>query len=95
MKKGKYFILSIVACLIICFGGLFVGCAPSDPYTGMNYKVGNIVFEKIEKSNYFHLFVEKNTKILYIYTKKGGFCVLYDKEGKPMTYDEYLDLQKK
>ena len=90
---------SIIFCLIICAGILFTGCFghPQTSEVEKEYKVGNIVLKKIEIGEFFDLFVEEKTKIVYIYSKEsyqGGMSVLYNKEGNPMTYNEYINLVK-
>ena len=66
MKKRKLFILAMTICLMMCIGALFAGCsrAPDGSKIGTEYKVGNIVLEKIETSKYFDLYVEKNTMMV-------------------------------
>lgn len=98
-KAKKLKALSIVAvCIIlmlcICLV-IFSGCYAKK---GDNYKeYDNNRFIMIERHNAvddnatnFYLLVDKETKVIYIYTSQGGITPLLDSKGEPQKYKGVL-----
>lgn len=60
---------------------------------GKEYIVGNVILVKVEKGEDFDLFVDKNTKVIYIYNKtlyQGGLTVMLNADGTPMLWEGEL-----
>lgn len=56
--------------------------------------LGNTRFEKVKNERqyfdgyWFYVIYDKETKVEYAFSGKGGLQVLVDKEGKPLIYKE-------
>ena len=72
------------------------GCALDNAQTseiGKEYIVGNVILVKVETGEDFDLFVDKNTKVIYIYNKtsyQGGLTVMLNADGTPMLWEGEL-----
>lgn len=92
MKKKIFcFLLLLVMPIILLFG-----CALDNAQTseiGKEYIVGNVILVKVEKGKDFDLFVDKNTKVIYIYNKtsyQGGLTAMLNADGTPMLWEGEL-----
>ena len=92
MKKKIFCLLLLLIMPII----LLSGCALDNAQTseiGKEYIVGNVILVKVEKGEDFDLFVDKNTKVIYIYNKssyQGGLTVMLNADGTPMLWEGEL-----
>lgn len=92
MKKKIFCLLLLLIMPII----LLSGCAFNKAQTseiGKEYIVGNVILVKVEKGEDFDLFVDKNTKVIYIYNKtsyQGGLTVMLNADGTPMLWEGEL-----
>ena len=75
---------------------MLCGCALDNAQSskiGKEYVVGNIILVKVEKGEDFDLFVDKNTKVIYIYNKtsyQGGLTAMLNADGTPMLWEGEL-----
>ena len=93
-------IIRLLLIFLVCtlMGGLFLGCGSksniesNDDY---EYKLikKDIKIENVDTLCKSALYYDKNTKIVYIWVYDtngfGGYSVLYNASGTPMTLDEY------
>lgn len=92
MKKKIFCLLLLLIMPII----LLFGCASDNAQTseiGKEYIVGNVILVKVEKGEDFDLFVDKNTKVIYIYNKtsyQGGLTAMLNADGTPMLWEGEL-----
>ena len=92
MKK-KLFCLLLILVLPVCL--LFTGCfkTAQSSSTGEEFIVGDIILVKIAKTSNFSIFVDKNTRVMYLYNTtnyQGGLTVMLDADGKPLLYEGEL-----
>lgn len=92
MKK-KLFCLLLILVLPVCL--LFTGCSKTaqSSSTGEEFIVGDIILVKIAKTSNFSIFVDKNTRVMYLYNTtnyQGGLTVMLDADGKPLLYEGEL-----
>ena len=92
MKK-KLFCLLLLLVLPVCL--LFTGCSKTaqSSNTGEEFIVGDIILVKIVKTSNFSIFVDKNTRVMYLYNTtnyQGGLTVMLDADGKPLIYEGEL-----
>lgn len=83
MKK-KIFIL-LVALLFLIF--IFAGCEDNNVSTS---KVGDITLIKVVNGENFDIYVDKDTRVMYIFNKttyQGGMTVLINSDGSPMLWE--------
>ena len=92
MKK-KIFCLMLLLIMPIF---MLCGCALYNAQSseiGKEYIVGNIILVKVEKGEDFDLFVDKSTKVIYIYNKtnyQGGLTAMLNADGTPMLWEGEL-----
>lgn len=92
MKKK---ILIILLALIIPICLLFAGCVSTAQTAdvGEEFVIGDIVLVKVEHGRHFDMFVDKKTKVIYIYNttgNQGGLTAMLDSDGKPLIYEGEL-----
>lgn len=91
MEK-KIFCLLLLLIMPIIF---LCGCSDSAQTSeiGKEYIVGNVILVKVEKGEDFDLFVDKSTKVIYIYNKtayQGGLTAMLNADGTPMLWEGEL-----
>ena len=92
MKKKIFCLLLLLIMPTI----LIFGCSSHNAQTseiGKEYVVGNIILVKVEKGEDFDLFVDKHTKVIYIYNKttyQGGLTALLNADGTPIIWEGKL-----
>ena len=90
-KKIFCLLLLLIIPILVLFG-----CASNSAQTseiGKEYIVGNVILVKVEKGEDFDLFVDKNTKVIYIYNKtsyQGGLTAMLNADGTPMLWEGEL-----
>lgn len=93
MKK-KLFCLLLILVLPVCL--LFTGCSSKNAQisdVGKEYIIGDITLVKIAKETEFCVFVDKNTRVMYLYNTtayQGGLTAMLDSDGKPLIYEGEL-----
>ena len=103
INKIKRLLLMLLVCTVM--GGLFLGCGSNNTESNDSIEDSKedssddcdfvkIKDVKIEGSSYrSRLYYDKKTKIVYIWVYDtngfGGYSVLYNASGTPMTLDEY------
>ena len=85
--------------LLVCavVGGLFLGCGSNNTESNDDYDFilikKDIKIENVDTLCKSALYYDKKTKIVYIWVYDtngfGGYSVLYNASGTPMTLDEY------
>ena len=96
INKIKRLLLMLLACTVV--GGLFLGCGTknntesNDDYDFILIKK-DIKIENVDTLCKSALYYDKKTKIVYIWVYDtngfGGYSLLYNASGTPMTLDEY------
>ena len=96
INKIKRLLLMLLVCIVV--GGLFLGCGSNgtmkskDDYDFILIKK-DIEIEDVDTLCKSALYYDKKTKIVYIWVYDtngfGGYSVLYNASGTPMTIDEY------
>lgn len=96
VNKIKRLLLMLLVCTVV--GGLFLGCGSksniesNDDYDFILIKK-DIEIENVDTLCKSALYYDKKTKIVYIWVYDtngfGGYSVLYNASGTPMTLDEY------
>ena len=96
INKIKRLLLMLLVCTVV--GGLFLGCGSknntesNDDYDFVLIKK-DIKIENVDTLCKSALYYDKKTKIVYIWVYDtngfGGYSVLYNASGTPMTLDEY------
>ena len=96
INKIKRLLLMLLVCAVV--GGLFLGCGyksnieSNDDYDFILIKK-DIEIENVDTLCKSALYYDKKTKIVYIWVYDtngfGGYSVLYNASGTPMTLDEY------
>ena len=96
INKIKRLLLMLLMCTVI--SGLFLGCGSenntesNDDYDFILIKK-DIKIENVDTLCKSALYYDKKTKIVYIWVYDtngfGGYSVLYNASGTPMTLDEY------
>lgn len=96
INKIKRLLLMLLVCTVI--SGLFLGCGSNntmkskDDYDFILIKK-DIEIENVDTLCKSALYYDKKTKIVYIWVYDtngfGGYSVLYNASGTPMTLDEY------
>lgn len=96
INKIKRLLLMLLVCTVI--SGLFLGCGSknntesNDDYDFVLIKK-DIKIENVDTLCKSALYYDKKTKIVYIWVYDtngfGGYSVLYNASGTPMTLDEY------
>ena len=96
INKIKRLLLMLLVCTVI--SGLFLGCGSenntesNDDYDFILIKK-DIKIENVDTLCKSALYYDKKTKIVYIWVYDtngfGGYSVLYNTSGTPMTLDEY------
>lgn len=96
INKIKRLLLMLLVCTVV--GGLFLGCG-SENNTESNEDYDfvlikkDIKIENVDTLCKSALYYDKKTKIVYIWVYDtngfGGYSVLYNASGTPMTLDEY------
>ena len=96
INKIKRLLLMLLVCTVV--GGLFLGCGyKSNIESNDNYDFilmkKDIEIENVDTLCKSALYYDKKTKIVYIWVYDtngfGGYSVLYNASGTPMTIDEY------
>lgn len=92
MKK-KLFCLLLLFILPVCL--LFTGCVSTAQTADVReeFVIGDIVLVKVEHGRHFDMFVDKKTKVIYIYNTtgyQGGLTAMLDSDGKPLIYEGEL-----
>ena len=96
INKIKRLLLMLLVCTVV--GGLFLGCgSKSNIESNDNYDFvlikKDIKIENVDTLCKSALYYDKKTKIVYIWVYDtngfGGYSVLYNASGTPMTLDEY------
>ena len=89
MKKILCLLLALIMPLV-----LFSGCSSN----GSEFIVGDIVFINVVIGDDFDIFVDKNTRVMYIFNKQysqGGLTVLVNADGTPMLWEGKLEGESK
>ena len=96
INKIKRLLLMLLVCTVV--GGLFLSCGSNDTmksnddYDFILIKK-DIKIENVDTLCKSALYYDKKTKIVYIWVYDtngfGGYSVLYNASGTPMTLDEY------
>ena len=96
INKIKRLLLMLLVCTVV--GELFLGCGSNgtmkskDDYDFILIKK-DIEIEDVDTLCKSALYYDKKTKIVYIWVYDtngfGGYSVLYNASGTPMTLDEY------
>lgn len=92
MKKKIFCLLLLLILPIFMLCGCALDSAQSSGI-GKEYIVGNVIFVKVEKGEDFDLFVDKNTRVIYIYNKtsyQGGLTAMLNADGTPMLWEGEL-----
>lgn len=95
INKIKRLLLMLLVCTVV--GGLFLGCGSNNTESNDDYDFvlikKDIKIENVDTLCKSALYYDKKTKIVYIgvYDTNGfgGYSVLYNASGTPMTLDEY------
>ena len=96
INKIKRLLLMLLVCAVV--GGLFLGCgSKNNTESNDNYNFilikKEIEIENVDTLCKSALYYDKKTKIVYIWVYDtngfGGYSVLYNASGTPMTLDEY------
>ena len=95
INKIKRLLLMLLVCTVV--GGLFLGCGSNNTESNDDYDFilikKDIKIENVDTLCKSALYYDKKTKIVYIWVYDtngfGGYSVLYNASGTPMTLDEY------
>ena len=95
INKIKRLLLMLLVCTLM--GGLFLGCVSNNTESNDDYDFilikKDIKIENVDTLCKSALYYDKKTKIVYIWVYDtngfGGYSVLYNASGTPMTLDEY------
>ena len=95
INKIKRLLLMLLVCAVV--GGLFLGCGSNNTESNDDYDFilikKDIKIENVDTLCKSALYYDKKTKIVYIWVYDtngfGGYSVLYNASGTPMTLDEY------
>lgn len=88
MKK-KIFCLLLILILPICL--MFSGCSDSKEYMPCDNRF--ICIYKQSDGFLYRIVVDKDTKVMYLFSKTGygaGLTVMLDSNGKPLIYEGEL-----
>lgn len=88
MKKKIFCLLLILIMPLMLFSGCSSNAQTSS--NGSEFIVGDIVFIKVVRGDDFDIFVDKNTRVMYIFNKtyhQGGLTVLVNADGTPMLWE--------
>ena len=89
MKKKLAFIILSLTLLFCIFTS--TGCVPTNEYGHEVYEVTDkVTLIKVVNTDYFDIFVHKETRVMYIKYADGGIAVMLDKEGKPLIWSKNL-----
>lgn len=96
MKKKIVYLLLILIMPLMLFSGCGNNAQTSS--NGSEFIIGDIVFIKVIRGDDFDIFVDKNTKVMYIFNKttyQGGLTVLVNADGTPMLWEGELKGENK
>lgn len=83
-----------IFCLILLLiMPIFMLCGCDFGEIGREYIIGDIILVRVEKGDSFDLFVDKSTKVIYIYNMtayQGGLTVMLNADGTPMLWEGEL-----